>query len=89
MTTVPSTTAPVNLFASEWQAREVAELARYAIRRPGSIATLVADLKARAETPIVNGERAVNRRHWIITDGDGEVLAEAPSLYRAIHSLAR
>jgi hypothetical protein len=48
---------------------------------------LGASISARAYMPVIKGERAVNRRHWIITSPSAPVMAEEPSLYKAIHSL--
>jgi hypothetical protein len=89
MNTVTKLPAGVNLFADAWDARTVGEYAANAIRRHGNMIALGADLQARADKPIVNGERRVNTRRWTITDTDGEVLAEENSLYRAIHKIAR
>lgn len=88
MSSLPAGTPVVNLFADEWDPQTVGQFALYATRQPGSIAHLAADLRVQARKPIVNGECAVNTRHWIVTDSDGEILAQAPSLFQAIHSLA-
>lgn len=91
MSTVANLTPAVNfLFADEWDARTVGEFAVYALRRPGSIATLVGELSAYPYKPFnCNGERKVNTHIWVIEDAQGNVLAEEPSLYRAIHKIAR
>lgn len=89
MASLPVSHSAVNLYADEWDARTVGQFAVYALRSTGGVASLVGDIQARADVPVIKGERAVNRRHWIIEDAHGEVLAEAPSLYKAIHSIAR
>jgi hypothetical protein len=82
--------ATVTLHSDEWTAREVAQFALYATRRPGGIATLVGDLQARSYHPwLRNGERDWNARIWVIEDAQGKVQAEETSLYKAIHSIAK
>lgn len=90
MTSLPVSRPVVNLFVDEWGSHEVAQFALYATRRPGNIATLVGDIQARPYHPwMPNGERNWNARIWVIEDGEGNVLAEEPSLYKAIRKVAR
>jgi hypothetical protein len=90
MTSLSATRPAVNLHADEWDARNVGQFALYAMRQPGNIATLVGDLHARPYKPFTrNGERKDNARIWVIEDAQGHVLAEEPSLYKAIHRIAK
>lgn len=89
MTSLPVSTSPVNLFADEWDTRTVAQAARDALRRPGGIVSLIANLSAHSYHPWnCNGERKINTRIWVIEDAQGNVMAEETSLYKAIHKLA-
>jgi hypothetical protein len=89
MNTLAVSTSAVNLFADEWDTRTVAQAARDALRRPGGIVSLIANLSARSYHPWNrNGQRHEQARIWVIEDAEGNVLAEEPSLYQAIHKLA-
>ena len=89
MTTLPVLHPVVNLYADEWRAREVAQFAVYAMRQPGGIGH-INGLSVFAYHPWTrNGQRNYNARVWTIEDAQGHLLAEEPSLYKAIHKLAK
>jgi hypothetical protein len=87
MNTVTNLTPIVN--ADEWNAAQVGEFAANALRAPGGIAHMCNGLRVSSYRPWMGNARKVNSRIWVIEDEQGAVLSEEPSLYRAIHSLAR
>lgn len=77
------------LHADEFCARTVADLARFALRQPGGIAR-IGDLSVSSYRPCdPQGGVAERSRIWLIEDADGRILAEMPSLFAAVHSVAR
>jgi hypothetical protein len=71
------------VWADEFCPRTVAELARRTLRQPGGIAHIANGLTVSSYTP------KANSRIWYVEDAQGNVLAEQPSLYLAIHQVAR